>query len=328
MVGAFFKQTAAAFTMIPIVAVFAGDPRRLGRTVLAAFPMFLVVISFLVMRVSAPVMWHFMVSLFGQYRIAPAKIVTIAVELLVTMPLFWAALIEWLSTDAASSWRSPRARWLIATILCVVPMSCASMAKDGGAPNSLLPALVALGAFCIWRSPVLLEFLRDGRQPSTARFLLSSVVAGVLFLQVFPNLRVLVSFRGGHGVAERLKVIEEVRTLPGRVVCPDDPTIPLFAKGYAGRTAVLEADAAGYDFTRTEALLKEISSADYVIVMQPAVGENGMAQVTTGVGVGLPDAEIERNGFERASFRSTTTPVYVLWHRVRPAPVLPGSTRG
>ena len=61
---------------------------------------------------------------------------------------------------------------------------------------------------------------------------------------------------------ERALVIAEARSLPGTVICPDDPTIPLMAKGYAGRTAVFEADAVYWDFARMQAIVKEINSAD------------------------------------------------------------------
>ena len=59
------------------------------------------------------------------------------------------------------------------------------------------------------------------------------------------------------------------RTLPGLVVCPEDPTIPLYGKGFAGRNLFTEKDALPTNglwptFT-PQPVLDELRSADYVI---------------------------------------------------------------
>ena len=72
------------------------------------------------------------------------------------------------------------------------------------------------------------------------------------------------------------KAVALVRELPGTVVCPEDPTIPLYAKQYAGQNFFSEKDAhprmelAGRDRT----VLAELRRADYVVDVINYWGEN------------------------------------------------------
>jgi hypothetical protein len=320
VIGTLFKQTAAVFTSIPVLAMLGevGITRKWHRVLVAAIPMMAVLITFGAIWRFAPAVWHFTVTLFAQYKIPVTRLGRVAAELFLSVPVFLLALMHWISTDAANNWYLPRARWLLAAIICTVPVSIIAAAKDGGAPNSLIPALVTLGAFCAWRAPVAFDWLRDARRPLPIRLIMGSLLATAVFLQIYPDPRALsaASFKGGHGVKERVLVIAETRSLPGKVVCPDDPTIPLLAKGYAGRTAVFEADTVYWNFDQSQALIKEINSADYVIVMRHAVTTDGNALVTTAVGLGLTEDLLRANGFEKSAFRTTATPVYVLWRRV------------
>ena len=113
----------------------------------------------------------------------------------------------------------------------------------------------------------------------------------------------------GQGVNERAQVVAEAKSLRGKVVSPDDPTIALEAKGYAGRTAVFEADASGWRFGRQNPLVKEVDGADYVITLQHLRSPAGMR---------MPANLLRSRGFEEARFQTTSSPVYVLWRRARP----------
>ena len=100
---------------------------------------------------------------------------------------------------------------------------------------------------------------------------------------------------------------------------PDDPTIALMAKGYAGRTSVLEFDAVKGDAKRLQPLLREIEAADYVIIMHHAQGADGktlVSEATSGKMDWWQREELLREmGFARIDFKSTSAPVYSLWHR-------------
>jgi hypothetical protein len=317
-----FKQTAAAFSCIPLVATLgegAASQRR-SRLVGAVMPPLSILITFGMVWRFDPALWHFMVVLLAQYKIPLGRELRIGVDLLLSVPLFLMALMHWISADMATNWRTPRARWLLGAIACTVPVSIVALAKDGGAPNSLMPALFAMGAFCVWRAHAAFSFLGATSRPLAVRMMMGSLLALVMFVQIYPDPRELIpaSFSGGHGVVDRALVIAESRSLPGRIVCPDDPTIPLIAKGYAGRTAVFEADATYWNFDHSQALTREIRSADYVITMTHGITRDGRALVATAVGLGLTEDLLRVNGFEKSAFKTTATPVYVLWRRVRP----------
>jgi hypothetical protein len=329
VVAGLFKQTAFVFSFIPFMAALGrfGTAAWRKRLFAATIPILAVLLALGAIHQLAPNVWHYTIYLFRQYHIPVDRAARIALEFFLSVPVFLLALMHWLSSDGPETWRLPRVRWLLAAILCTLPVSMIAAAKDGGAPNSLIPALLSVSAFCVWRAPHGLALLRDPGRPFQFRFLMACLFACAMFTQAYPDPRTLspATLTAGHGVKERALVIAETRALPGKVVCPDDPTIPLLAKGYAGRSAVLEADAAGWDFSRTTALQKEIQSADYVIVMRSGSSASGRALVTTGVGLGITDDLLLESGFGKSSFATASTPVYVLWRRL--APRMPNAAR-
>ena len=96
------------------------------------------------------------------------------------------------------------------------------------------------------------------------------------------------------------------------------------ANGYAGRTAVFEADAVHWDLGRNQALAKEIDSADYVILIRHGVSPDGGDLVATNFDWATNDDRkaqlIQASGFTKVDFRTTSVPVYQLWHRTSPPP--------
>ncbi len=314
-IAVLFKQTAAVFMFVPVLSLVAqwGAPSFRKRAFAAVIPIVTVLGTLGVIRLFAPGLWHFMVEVPAQYRVPPFRATRMLVEFLVSLPLFLLALIHWLFTDAQDTWRVARVRWLLAVLICTIPTSIVAFAKEGGAPNSLIPALLGVGAFCAWRAPVAFAALQEAIRPLPLRVVAGVLLGAMLFMQVYPSPGVLTSetLKGGHGVRERAQVIAEARMLPGKVVSPDDPTIALMAKGYAGRTAVFEADAVEWSPNRLQALVKELRSADYVIAMQPG-SPNEKALVTTPL---RWDEErlLETSGFTRSTFRTVSTPVYELW---------------
>jgi hypothetical protein len=290
-------------------------------------------LTFAVIKQFAPGLWHFIVEVPAQYHVPALRAGRMAVELLTSIPLFVLALVHWLFTDARDTWQLPRVRWLMAALVCTVPASIVAFAKDGGASNSLIPALLSVGAFCAWRAPVVFALLRDAARPLPLRIAAGAIFGIMLFAHVYPAPAALstAALTGGHGVNERALVIAEARSLPGKVVCPDDPTIPLIAKGYAGRTAVFEGDAVYWDLGRMQAIVKEINSADYVIVMRHALLPGGKALVTTPLdwgdgNEGDKEQLLLASGFAKSEFRTTSTPVYELWRRTPPPPPAPASS--
>jgi len=320
MIAAMFKQTALAFVFVPMLAVLPQYGKMYFRKqlVFAAIPIAAGLVTVGAVWYLAPGLWYFMFEVVGQYKIPILRTGRIAIELVTSVPLFWLAMLHWLYTDARNDWRSPRIRWLMAAMACAIPTSLAGAARDGGAPNSLIPALLCIGAFCAWRAPVAIELLRDDKRPFSLRAVTGILLSVLLFAHAYPVPGALSSdaFKG-DGVADRSKVIAETRLLPGKVVCPDDPTIPLMAKGYAGRTALFEADPVYWDPSRSQAVEKEIQSADYVIAMRHGLMPSGKALVTAEVGWGSGDNVLIAAGFTKSRFRTISSPVYELWRRTR-----------
>ncbi len=315
VVAVMFKQTAAAFAFVPLLALLARFDRVLFRErwEYAAIPVAGLLLAMGAVWVFAPGLWHLMIEVPAQYRISILRAGRIAVELLASFPLFILALTHWLLTDLRETMRSPRTRWLVATMICAASSSVVAYAKEGGNINCLLPAILAFGAFCVWRAPLGLAILRDVGRPPATRMAVAALFAGLLFAQTYPLPGPLTweAVVGGHGVDDRTKVIAEVRLLPGKIVSPDDPTIALIAKRYAGKTAVFEIDAVAWAPDRFHRIWLEIDSADYVIVMRP--GQD--AQVKTAVGYGTDEATLLMRGFIKDRFTTTSTPVYELWRR-------------
>jgi hypothetical protein len=69
----------------------------------------------------------------------------------------------------------------------------------------------------------------------------------------------------GESNKEYAEVISRVRTLPGRVLSPEDPTITLYARGEINRSIFVEDDAVGGSSKIPQFLLNEFSQADYIV---------------------------------------------------------------
>jgi hypothetical protein len=272
-------------------------------------------------------LWHFMVEVPAQYPVPILRAGRISVQFLAGLPVLLLALVHWLFTDAADDWQLPRVRWMMAALICAVPASVLAAAKEGGTQNSLIPALLTAGSFCAWRSPAALAFLRDATRPLPLRVLGGTVLGVFLFAHVYPSPGDMVNrgaLRQGGGTTDRARVIAEARFLPGKVICPDDPTIPLLANGYAGRTAVFEADAVHWDLGRNQALAREIDSADYVIMIRHVVSPDGSEVVATNFDWATNDdrkeSVLQASGFTRVEFQAASAPAYGLWRRTGPPP--------
>jgi 4-amino-4-deoxy-L-arabinose transferase-like glycosyltransferase len=322
VIAVLFKQTAVAFMFVPALAMLAQFQKGSFRNqfLVAAAPIVSVLLTFALIWHFAPGLWHFMVEVPAQHNFFLPKLGRMAVELLASVPLFVLALMHWLFTDAQRDWRAPRARWLMAVMICAIPVSLAAFAKEGGMENSLIPALFAIGAFCAWRVPVASALLRDNRRFLSLRIFSGILFGLLLFTCAYPTPREALgreALYGGNDVSDRGLVIAEARSLPGKVISPDDPTIALFAKGYAGRTAISEEWVAHCDPSRSQALVKEINSADYVIRMRHVLLLPGGKVSVLPTVCGITDDALQVSGFTKSAFRTTSSPVYELWRRTR-----------
>lgn len=314
----FTKQTALAYAAIAPVVVLLSD-RSPRRFLLSLLPFVPAIVAMAITWKYFPGVWRYMIDVPSQYGVPLANLRQQIVELGGAAPLFLLALVQWLLTDAASDMKRPRIRWLMVFIACACGSGCIAAAKEGAYFNSLIPAYLGMGAFCAWRIPVLLGLLARTDIAWASRSIASVVVAFLLVIFVTPNFD-LFRIRGqfvGLGDGSRPLVIAEARDLPGKVVSPDDPTLALMAKGYAGRSAVFQADLVRWVPTRIDPLIEEIASADWVILMTAVHVVPG--KPTNPVLIGLdwwPREEVlHRLGFKRVAFKSTADPLYQLWRK-------------
>ena len=247
VLGFFFKQTVSIFSAVPFFALLIRW-RRPARTeiALAALPLVVMASVILSLRFFSPAVHHYMIAVQGSYAINWPRAAKFLWELLLDSPLFLVVLAE--MVFFGEGLRRPGTlalRWLLAVLAIAVPFSVVAFAKFGGWPNSLLPALLAMMAFCALRLPHVIKRI-ESRAGSVAGQLASgSFLAALLLMSTYPHLTwekglfVPVSrwdkdYRAAQAVA---------RTLPGTVVCPEDPTIPFYGTGYVGLNLFSEKDA-------------------------------------------------------------------------------------
>lgn len=317
-VAVFTKQTALAYAAIAPVVVLLSD-RSPRRFLLSLLPFVPAAVAMAVTWKYFPGVWRYMIDVPSQYGVPLANLRQQIVELGGAAPLFLLALVQWLLTDAVADMKRPRIRWLMVFIACACGSGCIAAAKEGAYFNSLIPAFLGMGAFCAWRIPVLLGLLARVDIAWAARSVAAATVSFLLVIFVTPNFD-LFRIQGqfvGLGDSNRPLVIAEARDLPGKVVSPDDPTLALMAKGYAGRSAVFQADLVRWVPTRIDPLIEEIASADWVIQMTAVHVVPG--KPTNPVLIGLDwwprDEVLQRLGFKRVAFKSTTDPLYQLWQK-------------
>jgi 4-amino-4-deoxy-L-arabinose transferase-like glycosyltransferase len=308
VIAVMFKQTAAVFMFVPALVMMTQFGRfsfQKVQLLLAAIPIACVVTVLVGVWYLTPGLWHFIAEVPAQYKISVLRMGRMGVELLVSFPLFVFAIMHWAFADAQIA---PRTRWLMAAMTCAIPMSLAACAKDGGNANCLIPAILSISVVCAWRTPVALALLRDQYRSLRLRTATGALLGILLFAHAYPVPQFsLEALKGGNGTADRTSVVAEARLLPGKVISPDDPTIALMAKGYAGRTAVFEADAVYWDINRSQAFVREIDSADYVIALR---------QAHIWPDWGTTDEVLQARGFAKVAFQTTSPSVYELWQRM------------
>jgi len=149
--------------------------------------------------------------------------------------------------------------------------------------------------------------LDNPTSPLPARLIFGGFLALLLLMTTFPHL----TYANGLIVSASpwdhayWRTVAQARELPGTVVCPEDPTIPLHAKQYSGQNFFSEKDANPIDGRWPEAMpqrvLSEIRGAEYVVDVTNYWGEN------------IDDKLLQDLGFEPAQEAAIETPCYKIW---------------
>lgn len=296
----YFKQTAvAAAAAIALACVLTRGRVRLwwlkAAATLAVLPL-----AILATRAFFPLVYYYMITVPAANPIQTPRLYLVPLALLASVPLFHVALFEWLSSGERLD---KRGAWLSSAVACAFLYSVVSTARDGGGINSLMPAVAALLAFAVWRLPQLLAPADPARLSHARRLLHTSALAVALVVTgLYSYEDALAITLATHGDEHYASAVEVARALPGKVVSPNDPTIPLYAKGYAGRQIFMEVDAGMRIGVVPDYALDELQTADYVVqVNKPLVIQF------------IPDSRLEAAGFRPLDYPELRGTAYTVW---------------
>jgi hypothetical protein len=308
--GFFLKQTVAIFALVPLFVLFLGKRRPTrGEVLVAVLPLAAMTATVVALKAMSPVLYHYMVEVPGGYGINWPRVIKFSWELLLDSPLFVFLLGEWFLFDQTSLDEDTRIPWLIAVLAVAVPSSSLAQAKVGGYSNSMLPAFLAMMAFCALRLPRLLAHLENLASPLRSRLAYATFLSLLLLMTIFPHITVA---NGPMVLAspwdrDYEKVVVLARALPGKVICPEDPSIPLHAKGYAGLNIFAEKDArpsrGDWPKATPEPVLAELRTAEFVVDVANYFGDN------------LEPSLLEKSGFVLAREFSLNAGCYAIWRR-------------
>ena len=300
----FAKQPLAAAALVPPVAeALRGgglSRRRLATFGFTALPLMAVLLAIVSIRGANPTAYFYMVTLPASYPVLPVTALRIGFDLaLMYAPLLLVAF-DLVTRPARPS--DARGRWWGAAVGVFLIAGVVTMAKAGGARNSLLPLFIASAGFLTLHLPRAFATLEDRTLSIGRRLAVSAVL--VVMLLAFAARRpgeAMAAFVSVHGDASYHDVVALARALPGPVRCPEDPTIPLLARGDLTRSLYFEMDTAYWPERLPAYVDDEIAAARHVIQV------NGRFQRL------LTDEWLTRLGFAPVSHRTLQRSVYRLW---------------
>jgi hypothetical protein len=297
-----FKQTAAAFALLPITFVLMWQrPVTLRELLISAVPPISILLTLAVIRSIAPEVFHAMVTVPGSIQVRWGLVPRLFLYLMATFPLFYVGLIAVFSKQRPLDQSE---RWVLSALVLLIPVSIWAICKSGGSYNSLLPAYFAMTALFVSRLDVIIAWL-DKLPPLRATLASSGIVLAIL-LSVFAQLDrsyVVLTLRQGDDKYDA--AVAAARALSGTVISPQDPTIAYRAKGYFGNSLAFELDTHGvngnWPAELPESLSHELASASSVI------------QVKSFVPNPMFDRALINNGFSPLSIEALAGSAYTVW---------------
>ena len=271
VVGFFFKQTAFVFSVVPLVALVLRWRRPIrSEIILATVPMVIAVGVVFAIKVTSPTVYYYMfVTHSTGLAVEWPRVAKAGWEFLINSPIFLVLVGEWIVSGEWPLRKSPRVLWLMSVLAVTIPYGALTSTKDGGWCNSLLPALLPMAAFCALRFPVLLRRLDDSAAHLQARLAFGSFVAVLMLMTTFPHVTKYTIEPASSRDAGYDEIISLAARLPGTVICPEEPTIPLYAKGHTGLSVYAELDTrlvhGIWPTTIPDPVVTEIRGADYVV---------------------------------------------------------------
>ena len=296
----FFKQTAAAFALIPpLYAMLWNRPLRVRAVGVSLIPLGALCFALLLLRLGWPTVFASMVTIPASIQIRGDRLLPAAIYLLATFPVLLVAV-----GAAIAGERTVAEQWIIAAGVGLVPVSIWATIKSGGSYNSLLPAYLAMTALFVVQLDKLSKWIRDlgGSRTLWAEWTIAVAVLCSFFFQSDRAFTLLVD-RWGDDKYDT--VVALARHFRNGVVCPQDPTIPYRANGYIGRSLFYELDAhavsGNWPNELPLSLQQEMRSSKYVI------------QVNGFVPAAVFDRGLRALDFSPLAIDSLNDSAYTIW---------------
>lgn len=299
-----FKQTFAMFTIVPLLSLLLLGEWTIGTLLAVVAPPATVIGLIVALYIIAPHVHYHMITAVSRWPVRFDVLAALPLRFLGFYILLPVALSLMILIRPGIRFGDPKIRWLIAAGVGALPGGFLQYAKAGGGTSGFMPALIplmvlsTLGIVAAWEATSASVI-----SPARARAFACLIALVMMVDGVETSRESLRLFVDGHGDKHYPQVVEHVRKLEGRVVCPDDPTIPIVALGQTGRSYWAESDT--HFAIPMPGVYREISSADYVIVVNSQVTKSD------------PDI-LRRLGFVPASWGGADMGVYELWRKRLP----------
>lgn len=295
-----FKQTVSIYAFVPGVLWLLHDRERAPRKWwLMAMPAAAIALTVGFMWLFTWNAFHYSVRMPSYWPIRWPRVWDAAANALTYDPLFVLCMAIWLVRP-----EMPRPRmlsWLAVTAGVGIVGGALFFAKSGGSFNSYIPAWLPAAIFS---ATTLSWLITECDLPRTMRALAIGLVIPVAMLtsaigipRGFSYVRDFV-----HGHDNYRQAIEVARGLPGTVVCPEDPTIPLLAKGVLNRTYTVEVESIQYRYIPA-LMQQEMYSADWLLWLRSPFTEL------------LEPIDFERLGFVPVFDAGFAPETYILFKR-------------
>ncbi|PYK68625.1 MAG: hypothetical protein DME45_06540 [Verrucomicrobia bacterium] len=265
-----FKQTGAAFALVPIVYSLIWK-RRLGDVAISLVPAMSIVLMLAVIRLIWPQTFFGIVTVPASITVNYNQALPIGAYLIATFPIFGIALLARVFSQEVMDVRE---RWILSAIIVLVPLSVWTTCKSGGGYSSLMFGYLALTAFFVLKLDAIWQWIGSlrGWRTIVSAIVLAAAILFSFLIQFRWDLALLLLRAGDEKYAT---AVITARRAADRVISPQDPTIAYRASGYFGRSLFFELDThpvnGGWPSEIPESLRQELAQARYVMAVSSYV---------------------------------------------------------
>ena len=297
-----FKQTSAAFALIPIAYALIWK-RRVADVARSSIPTMSIFVALAAIYLIWSQVFFGMVTVPASIKVNYNRVLPISLYLLMTFPIFFVALFDSFRSRGRIA---ERERWIWSAIVVLVPISIWTTCKSGGGYSSLLFGYVAMLALFVVKLDSIWEWiasLRGWRSVLVA----SGVAVTILFSFLIQFNRDLVLLFARCGDEKYEAVVDYARQMPDRVISPQEPTIAYRVSGYFGRSLFFELDAhavnGNWPSELPDSLQRELAEAKFVV------------QVSSYVPTPMFERQLQKDHFYPMDVVALRGSAYTLWTR-------------